>query len=176
MHMVKRKYFKRFGVLMLALVTVMVLGSTSVFAAKEKLLGVASPQDSKNLFWKIWIAGFQDACKQLGIESMVVDGQGKEDIQLRGMEDAIVKGAKFLCYSPVGGTMGRSVAEKCEEAKVYNSTWCGIDPDQMPPSEFKYYTGFVTDSGEWEGYLLAKEFFKNIPKNAKIVAIHGVPG
>ena len=90
--MIKKKY------VILALVLSLVLGFTclNAYAQQKKILAVGSPQDSKNLFWKYWLAGFEDAGKQLGLEIAVVDGQGKEDVQLRGVEDAIVKGAKIL--------------------------------------------------------------------------------
>jgi ABC-type sugar transport system substrate-binding protein len=166
----------RFLVGLMACAFAMSFAVTGAFAAEKIPLAVVSPQDLKNLFWFNWVEGYKEACKQLGMPSLAVDGQGEESAQLHGIEDTIVKGAKFLMVSPVGGVMCRTVIEKCEEAKVHSTVWSGMNPEQLPPDKFEYYTGWVSNYAIPQGHLLAEELFKKLGGKGKIVAIHGVPG
>ena len=85
---------KTYLVLFVAL-TLMVGFSSAKIAEAKNPLAVGSPQDLKNLFWVNWMAGFEEASKQLGLPTLAVDGQGQEATQLHGIEDSIVKGANF---------------------------------------------------------------------------------
>lgn len=172
----QKRLSKLFLVIFVAAALLIGFSSTGAFAKAKNPLAVGSPQDLKNLFWVNWMAGFEEACKQLGLPTLAVDGQGQEATQLHGIEDAIVKGAKFLMVSPFGGVSGQTIVEQCDEAGVYVTMWSGMSPEDLPPAKYKHYTGWVTNYADPQGYLLAKELFKKLGGKGKIVALHGTPG
>jgi ABC-type sugar transport system substrate-binding protein len=170
------KWSMRLVIGLVTVALVMGLGSAISFAKEKTPLAVAVPQDLKNLYWVNLLEGFKHACEALEIPYRIIDGQGKETVQMNGIEDAIVQGAKFVWFCPVGGVMARAVIEKCDEAQVYTTMWSGMAPEVLSPSKFEYYTCWISNYGEPQGYMLGEELFKVLGGKGQIVAIHGIPG
>jgi simple sugar transport system substrate-binding protein len=132
---------KRKCALLSALVLVTVFISLGAAFAAEKKIVVGFAQIGAESDWRVAnTKSIQDACAAAGIELRFVDGQQKQENQIKALRDFITQGVDVIGFSPVVESGWNEVIEEINEAEIplilsdrttdikgtdYYATWMG---------------------------------------------------
>lgn len=108
-------------------------------------------------------------------EVQVLLSEGSDEKQISDIRALIARGGKntILYVDPNQIPNCSIIVDLCEEAGIYFVTvWS--KPDDLHPSDFKYWVCHMTPDSEAQGYEIAKAIFEKLGGKGKILAIHGM--
>jgi simple sugar transport system substrate-binding protein len=175
----RRDFAMKKCALLLAIVTVLALVSGSAAFAADKKIVVGFAQIGAESDWRVAnTKSIQDACAAAGFDLRFVDGQQKQENQIKALRDFITQGVDVIGFSPVVESGWDDVIEEINDAGIplilldrttdikgddYYSTWMG--------------SNFIVEgekAGNWLVEYLEKQGRKNDQIN--IVELQGTVG
>ena len=154
---------KRKCTLLSALVLVVLFVSCGVAFAAEKKIVVGFAQIGAESDWRVAnTKSIQDACAAAGIELRFVDGQQKQENQIKALRDFITQGVDVIGFSPVVESGWDEVIEEINEAKIplilsdrttdikgtdYYATWMGSNFIEEGEKAGKWLVAYLEKQG-----------------------------
>jgi ribose transport system substrate-binding protein len=127
-----------------------------------------------NDYWAAFIKGFKATTAALKIDDqeMYHDNDAAREIsQIRGLPTS---GVNMLINTVVAAGEVPMIARLCQENKVYYSTIWEIPAWYTPSDVGDYFVAYMTANSTQAGYEVAKELFKSIGGEGKVVHIKGL--